>query len=97
MGAVSVLVGCEQTFSSGSHFPVAASVETSLEDVVEAALDDDAAKKEIAVSPFDEETYRRKEVWFTAFQVDKVQNPLCAVSQELDEDLLESLPASKYR
>lgn len=82
---------------AGVHSLVVAEVKSSAKGFVEASIDDIAVGKEVAIRSFDPKTYRRKEVCFTIFQVDEVQNALYAVSRKQKDDLLKSLRVNKYQ
>lgn len=62
--------------SLNTHFSVPVDVKSSPKDLFEVSVDDDSARKEVAVRSFSPQTYRRNEVRLTIFQFDKVQNLL---------------------
>lgn len=73
-----------------------ADVESSFEDAVDVSMEDNVAGKEVAVRPFNPQTYKREQIRLSSSQVDEVQNPLRALSEKHEDDLLGSLRAKKY-
>lgn len=59
-------------------------------------MDDDVRGKKVAARLFDPQVYIRKKAWLTFFQLSKVQNPLCDVWQNHEDDLPSSLRATEY-
>lgn len=97
MRPVSASAGRKPASSAGLHFPIVAAVDSGPKDVVQPPIDNDVAETEVAARPFDRQTYKSEKVWLTTFQVGRVQNHLRAISQKHEDDLLQSLLASKYQ
>lgn len=93
----SALASLEPASSAGLHFYDVADVENSLEDAVEVHVDDDAVGSKVADRPLDQQIYRRKNVWLTVLQVDKVQSSLRAASQKHEDGSPKSLLAKMYQ
>lgn len=73
-----------------------AHVESRSEDVIKDRSDNNGAGKETADRSLDPQTYSRGKGRLTIFQVVEAQNPLHDVLQEHEDDVRESLQASKY-
>lgn len=58
--------------STTSHFFVVKNVESSSREVPGAPINDEVARGNINVRPFDSQVYRQKEVWLTIFRVSSV-------------------------
>lgn len=79
----------------GPHSSIVADFESSLEDVVEASIDDDVVGKKVAVRSSDPQSYRDWEVVFTNLHRDEVQNPLGADLQKRKNEFAEFLRAKE--
>lgn len=87
----------KQTLLVFSPTSVTADVKSSAENGVRVSLDDNVTMKEVTARLSDLQTYRRKTVWLTIFQLDEVQNLLRAVFQRHEDDLLESERTKQYQ
>lgn len=95
--AVSFSVCLEPASFARPHFSGVADAQNCVEDVIKDSIDVNITGRKVAARSFDLQNYRREEVRVTIFQIDAVQNPLRAVSQKHDDDLLEPLRACKYQ
>lgn len=58
--------------SVGLHSSFVVDIESSSEDVLEGSIDNVVAENAVVVCSFYPQTYRRKKVWHTILQVEKV-------------------------
>lgn len=79
-----------------AHCSVEREVESTGEDMVRPAINDDLPEKAVAGFLFVMHMYRQNQFLLTIFQVKKVQNSDCVALQKQEDQLLESLEATEH-
>lgn len=87
----------KQRFSPATPTSEVGGSEEGGEDIVKVPVSGNLHGKEVSVLPFNPQKYEREEIWLTIFQVHEVTSPLRAVSQQHDDELVESLQYKKYQ
>lgn len=67
---------------------IKADVESSPEGVAETSMNDHVTGSEVHILQIDSQAHRREKAQLTVVQLDKIQNPTCAVLQKHEDSLL---------